>query len=103
MENQSAFKRATSLSLTGVATLVFLAVVAQPAFAHFPIIAATASCSNGAAVINYTVTSWSPGTAGGSNPAINVNFNGITVDTEPLLISSTPPDQFSNVRSAPPA
>jgi hypothetical protein len=80
------------------------AAVVQPAFAHFLTVTATASCSNGAAVINYTVTSWNqdPANPGGTNPEIDVLFNGIKVDEEPFLSNTTPANQFSNTLPAPP-
>jgi len=102
--NQSAFKRAASLLLSGTAVLLLQAAVVQPAFAHFLTVTATASCSNGAAVINYTVTSWNqdPANPGGTNPEIDVLFNGIKVDEEPFLSNTTPANQFSNTLPAPP-
>jgi hypothetical protein len=87
-------KRMASLLVVGAAAVAFQGV----AYAHFPIIAATATCSNGAAVINYTVTSWSPGTLGGSIADVDVDFNGFPVDTEPLAL---PSDTFSGTRPAP--
>ena len=102
--NQSAFKRAAPLLLSGTAVLLLQAAVVQPAFAHFLTVTATASCSNGAAVINYTVTSWNqdPANPGGTNPEIDVLFNGIKVDEEPFLSNTTPANQFSNTLPAPP-
>ena len=103
--NQSAFKRFTTLCLTAGAALLFQAAVVQPAFAHHIIVAATPSCTNGAAFINYTITSWdqNPADVGGTNPAINVTFDGTTVDTEPFISTSTPPNQFSNTKPWPAA
>jgi hypothetical protein len=81
--------------------LAAMAVALQGvAFAHYPIIAASASCSNGAAVITYTVTSWAPGTDGGSIAGVDVYFNGIVVDTEPLTL---PDDTFTMTLPAPTA
>jgi hypothetical protein len=104
MEIKSAFKRATLLFLTGVAALLFQAAVVQPAFAHSLTVTATASCSNGVAVINYTATSWdqNPADPGGTNPEIDILFNGVQVDAQPFLSNTTPADQFSGVQSAPP-
>lgn len=65
--NQSAFKRAASLFLTGAAALLFQAAVVQPAYAHHPIVsAATPACVNGTIVINFTITSWDVGSVFGS-------------------------------------
>jgi hypothetical protein len=99
MKIQSLFDRKTVLSR--MASLLMVgAAVAFPgvAFAHYPIIAATATCSNGAAVINYTVTSWSPGTLSGSIAGVDVEFNGFVVDTEPLAL---PLNTFSGSLPAP--
>jgi len=104
-ESRSAFKKAASLFLTGVAAVALQGVVAQTAFAHSLTVTANASCSNGAPVISYTVTSWDQNAAdpGGTNPEIDVLFNGVKVDAEPFLSSTTPPNQFSNVMPAPAA
>jgi hypothetical protein len=101
--NRSAFGRVASVGLAGVAVVVFQAIAAQNAYAHFPIIAATASCSNGVAVISYTVTSWdqNPADPGGTNPEIDVLFNGFKVDAQPFLSTTTPPNQFTGVKPAP--
>lgn len=93
-------ERASILSpiLAATAGVILLCAAAQPAYAHFPIISATASCSDGSAVISYTVTSWSPGTLAGSIAGVNVTFNGAVVDTEPLAL---PLDTFSKTLPAP--
>ncbi len=100
--NSSLVKRAASLFFTGAAALLFQAVVVQPAFAHHIVVSATVACTNGAPVISYTATSWdvnsSSGPGAGENPAINVTFNGVTVDTEPFI---DPLDSFSGTRPAP--
>lgn len=90
--------RLTSLLFTGAAIVVLLGFTAQKAYAHYPIVAATATCSNGAAVINYTVTSWNPGALSGSIAGVNVLFNGAIVDTEGLVL---PLDTFSGMKPAP--
>jgi hypothetical protein len=104
-ESRSAFKKTASLFLTGVAAVLFQGVVAETAFAHSLTVTATASCSNGAPVISYTVVSWDQNAAdpGGTNPEIDVLFNGVKVDAEPFLSTTTPPNQFSNVMPAPAA
>ena len=97
MEFKSLFNRKpvlrqmASLLLVGAAAVAFQGV----AYAHHIIVAANASCSNGAAFINYAITSYDTSDAAGTNPAINVTFNGGTVDTEPFLLSQTPSNQFS--------
>ena len=95
--------RLTSLFFTGAAIVVLLGFTAPKAYAHSLTITATASCSNGAAVISYTVTSWDQNSAdsGGTNPEIQVMFNGVVVDTEAFISTSTPPNQFSNTLPAP--
>lgn len=98
-------KRVASTVLAGAALLVFQVAAVQRAFAHHPIIAASAACSNGAAVINYTVTSWDQGSlivAGdGDNPEIDVLFDGVAVDSGAFLPNTTPPDQFTGSQPAP--
>jgi hypothetical protein len=89
--HNSFLRRAVSLLAVGAATVAFQGV----AYAHHIIVAANASCSNGAAFINYTITSYDQSDTAGSNPAVNVTFNGGTVDTEPFLLTQTPPNQFS--------
>jgi hypothetical protein len=103
--NMSAFSRVASVFLTGAAMIVLLGFTAQKAYAHSLTITATASCgvNGGAATISYTVTSWdqNPADPGGTNPEIQVLFNGVVVDTEPFISTSTPPNQFSNTMPAP--
>jgi len=55
---------------------------------------------NGAAVISYTATSWNPGGVGGSNPEIDILFNGVKVDSQPFAL---PTDAFSGQKGAPSA
>lgn len=94
----SVVRRVASLFLAGVALFVFQGSVEQSAFAHSLTITATASCSNGAAVISYTVASWDQVDIAGSNPTITVSFNGSVVDTEPFSLSTNPPNQFSGTK-----
>lgn len=89
---------ASALSV-GAAAVAFQGV----AYAHYPIIAATVACSNGAPVITYTVTSWDPGTAAGSIASVDVLFNGAQVAAGPLIATSTPADQLSGMLPAPAA
>jgi len=105
---KAASNRVASVFLAGVAFVVLQGFAIQKAYAHHPNISATASCSNGAAVITYTATSWDPGSTfgppgDGDNPAIEILFNGNLVDTEPFLPSpgQIPPDQFTNTMTAP--
>lgn len=95
-------RRVSSLSLTGFAMIVMLASTAQKAYAHSLTITATASCSNGAAVISYNVVSWdTTANPEGANPQIEVLFDGAVVDTEAFVINSIPPNQFTGVMTAP--
>lgn len=91
--------------LAGAVLLVFQAATIQKAYAHFPNIYATASCSNGVAVISYTAYSWdqNPADPGGSNPEIDILFNGIKADMGAFLPNTNPPNQFSNTVPAPAA
>lgn len=98
-----ALNKTASLVLPCAALLLLLTNV-QKAFAHHPNITATASCdSKGSAVINYVATSWdqNPADPGGSNPEIDIYFNGIKVDMGAFLPNTNPPDQFSNTLPAP--
>lgn len=99
----SAFNRIASIVLAALAVVVFQGVLVQQAHAHSLTVTATASCSNGAAVISYTAVSWdqNPADPGGTNPEIQILFNGVVVDTEAFLSTSTPPDQFSGMIAAP--
>jgi type VI protein secretion system component Hcp len=96
--NTSAIRRVASVFLAGVALIVFQGSIEQNAFGHSLTITATASCSNGAAVISYSVISWDQIDTAGSNPTITVSFNGSVVDTEPFSLSTMPPNQFSGTK-----
>jgi hypothetical protein len=95
------FRRIARLFLIGAAVFGLQGVIAGTAWAHFPTITASTSCVNGAPVISYTSVSWAPGQVGGSNPEIDITFNGVKVDAQPYLASTTPPDQFSGQKPAP--
>jgi len=99
----SARFKLSSLFLPAMAALVFLCVAAQPAYAHFPIVAANATCDSGVPVIHFTVTSWdtNPADPGGTNPAIDVTFDGKVVDTGAFSAVTNPPDQFSDSKPSP--
>ena len=94
---KTVLRRMASLLLVGAAAVAFQGV----AYAHHIIVTASVACSNGAAIISYTAISWDQGNkiapGDGDNPAINVTFNGVTVDTRPFISSTTPPDQFSGM------
>lgn len=96
-DRRTILRRMASLLLLGVAAIALQGV----AYAHYPIVSATVACSNGAPVISYTVTSWSPGTPGGSIADVDVLFNGVQVAMGPLIATTTPPDQFSGMLPAP--
>ena len=110
MKIQSLFtplvKRAASLFLTARADLLFQAAVVQPAFAHHITYSATAVCTNGAAFINYTPTCWDPTNSGapgdGENPAINVTFDGVTVDMNHSSHPRVTPSRDATVAQHPP-
>lgn len=97
-DHRTVLKRMATLFLVGAAAVAFQGV----AFAHHLTVTATASCSNGAPVISYTVTSWATGFSG-ENPEIEVMFNGVTVDMEAFLDTTTPSNQFSGTKPAPAA
>jgi hypothetical protein len=96
-------KRVVSLALAGAALIVFQVAAVQKAFAHHPNVTATATCSNGVGVINYTASSWDPGNPNGDgdNPEIDILFNGVALASGAFLPSQVPPDQFSGTVDAP--
>jgi hypothetical protein len=73
---------------------VFFAVAAQ---AHHVTITATAVCSDGSAVINYTVGSWSSALEG-SNPQVDIKVNGAVVASVAFVV---PNDPISDTTPAP--
>lgn len=84
---RTAWRVATSLLLTVAGALIVLGFTAQSAWAHHLTVSATASCSNGGAVITYTVTSWDLVDTGGSYPSVEIDFNGLQVDNEALTLA----------------
>jgi hypothetical protein len=64
MELKSHFNRKSVLRPMALLLMVGAAAVAfqDVAYERYPIIAANATCGSGVTVINYTLTSWSPGT-----------------------------------------
>jgi hypothetical protein len=117
MKIKSTFKQAASLFLTGVAVLLFQAAVVQSAFAHgLTVTTATPGCSGSQIVINFTITSWDPGsTLGGPGPGlptggalgpgdgdnsnVQVFFNGALAATG--AFTSANGDIFSGTANAP--
>lgn len=65
---------------------IFFAGAAQ---AHHVTIQATSSCVNNAAVINYTVGSWSSGVEG-SNPQVDIKVNGFVVASVAFVVPNDP-------------
>jgi len=99
---KTVLKRTVSLFLVGAAAVAFQGV----AFGHSLSLIASASCTKAGPVITYTVTSWDqfvPNDPGGTNPEIQVFFDGSVVDTEPFLPTTTPANQFTGTKAAPPA
>ena len=96
-------RRTASLFLTGAAAVAFQVIVVQPASAHSLRVTATAACQSGVAVINYTAISWDQTDSAGSNPEIDILFNGVKVDSQPFTLATTPPNQFSGQKPAPAA
>lgn len=91
-------KRSPSLPLIVMLTIAFQLGIASRASAHHVVIMASATCADGAAVINYTASSWATGLEG-TNPTVQIKFNGIVVDTGafgPVTFS------FSGTQPAPP-
>ena len=76
------------------------ALMSGMAWAHSLTVTASASCVDGTPVISYTAVSWNPGGTGGSNPEIDIFFNGVKVDAQPF---SLPTDQFTGQAPAPSA
>src|SRR6267154_6008050 len=95
------YKRSVRFFLVATLAICFLGVMAGTASAHHPIITATASCSNGAAIISYTSTSWDPGFTDGVNPEIDILFDGVKVDMGAYTFADG--FQFSNQKPAPAA
>ncbi|HWO34473.1 MAG TPA: hypothetical protein VNO32_37245 [Candidatus Acidoferrum sp.] len=96
-------RRIAGLFLIVALAIGIQGIVAGTASAHSLTVTASASCSNGAAVISYTAISWNPGGTGGSNTEIDILFNGVKVDMQPFSLSTNPPDQFSGQMPTPSA
>ena len=80
------FRRTAWLILMVALAFGFQGVMAGTASAHHLTVTATASCVNGAAVISYTATSWDLGSIAGSNPEIDILFNGVKVDAQAFTL-----------------
>jgi hypothetical protein len=85
-------KRTARLLVTAAAVMCFQLIVTATASAHSLTVTASANCVNNAAVISYTVTSWNIGQLDGTNPEIDVYFNGVKVDAQAFTL---PDNQFS--------
>lgn len=83
--------------LAGILAIGFQMLAAGTASAHGLTIAATAVCADGAAVIQYTATSWLAG-FGGGNAQIQIQFNGVPVATGAF---AAPSYSFSGSAPAP--
>ncbi|HEY6944076.1 MAG TPA: hypothetical protein VI431_02975 [Candidatus Acidoferrum sp.] len=94
------YKRTAWLFLIAALVLGFQAGLAGTASAHDFTLTATATCVNGAPLISYTAVSWNPGGNGGSNPEIDILFDGVKVDAQPFAL---PTDQFTGQMAAPSA
>lgn len=95
------FRRSVWLFLVAAVAICLQGIGASTASAHHPTIAATASCSNGTAIISYTSASWDPGFTDGLNPEIDILFNGVKVDMGAYTFADN--FQFSNQKPAPTA
>src|SRR5690348_13555638 len=91
----SIFRRTVPVLLTGVAAIAFQGIAVQTAAAHSLTVVATAGCQAGAAVVNYTATSWNQTDITGSNTEIDILFNNVKVDSQPFSLATTPANQFS--------
>ena len=88
-----------SRALTGALTIGFQMLLAGTALAHHPTIVATAVCSEGVAVIEYTSTSWSLLPLEGENPQIDISVNGVVVASGAYVYASG--NTFSGTTAAP--
>src|SRR5262249_13153297 len=84
--------------LSGLVVLVLSTVLAQTASAHHVNLIASASCSKGAPVISYTVSTWDPVTIAGTDSLVTVTFNGNLVESNSFTLAQT---NFSNPKAAP--
>jgi hypothetical protein len=96
-------RRTAWLFMLVILAIGFQGVVARTASAHHLTVTASASCVNGAPVISYTAVSWDQIDLAGSNPEIDILFNGVKVDAQPFSLATTPKNQFSGQKPAPSA
>jgi hypothetical protein len=108
------FRRAASLSLTGLAMIVMLGLAAQKAYAHNIILSTgtpTCNSATGVVTIPFTATSWDVGSTfgptlsngalgpgDGEDPNIEIDFNGFFAGSGAF---TDPIDSFSSSASAP--
>jgi hypothetical protein len=92
------FRRIAQLFLVTVLVVAFQTIVAGTASAHHVTLAASAACTNNAVVISYTVTSYDQVDTAGSNPEVDILFNGLKVDAEALTLATNPKNAFSGQR-----
>jgi hypothetical protein len=92
------FGRMRTRPLIAGLTVGFQVLFASAAMAHHTTITATAVCSDGAPVINYTSTSWSPNAGEGENTRIDILFNGVVVGSGAYVY---PANSFSGSAPAP--
>lgn len=85
------------LGVGGLLAIVVQVFAVGSAAAHGLSVSATAVCSNGAPVIQYTATSWLAGTGGG-NPQVQIQFNSVPVATGAF---ASPAYAFSGTSAAP--
>lgn len=90
------FKRMKAV-LVGLSAIAFQLLAAGHASAHHVSVSATAVCSNGSAVIQYTATSWLAG-FGGGNPQVQIQVNSVPVATGAF---QSPSFSFSGTAAAP--
>ena len=83
--------------LAGALAIGFQMFAAGSASAHHLSVSATAVCSNGSAVIQYTATSWLAG-LGGGNPQVQIQVNSVPVATGAF---QSPSYAFSGTTPAP--
>src|SRR3954447_23376953 len=91
-KSKTMFGRKVRLLVMAAAVLGCQLALTATAAAHSLTVTATANCVNNAAVIGYTVTSWDIGQLDGTNPEIDIYFNGVKVDAQAFTL---PNNQFS--------
>jgi hypothetical protein len=88
----------TKLPLACVLAVLFQVVAAPSAWAHHPILTASAVCQAGSPVINFTATSDSPLPLIGENADVDILFNGVVVANGAFVY---PTNSFSGSAPAP--